>query len=166
MPEYFISIEIDDEAFQVDEQQLSRAVATVLTHHQCVDGTGVAIRVVDNDTIQQLNETFRGVVAPTDVLSFPAEMPPMPDDIEIDEEELLHIGDIALAFPYTQAQAARLNHALADTLVLLTIHGTLHLLGYDHDTPENREEMWESQARALTVMGVSLDIVPTLEENE
>ncbi|MCA9908913.1 MAG: rRNA maturation RNAse YbeY, partial [Anaerolineae bacterium] len=46
---------------------------------------------------------------------------------------------------------------------LLVVHGTLHLLGYDHDTPERRAQMWGAQARALTTLGIPLDYVPALE---
>ncbi|MEO1646460.1 MAG: rRNA maturation RNase YbeY, partial [Chloroflexota bacterium] len=72
--------------------------------------------------------------------------------------------DLIIAFPYTQAQAKRLGHDINDTLALLVIHGTLHLLGYDHDTPENRAEMWSVQANTLSAMGISDAIVPALED--
>ena len=62
------------------------------------------------------------------------------------------------------AQAASLGHDASDSLTLLVAHGTLHLLGYDHDTPERRAEMWAAQERALTALGISLALVPGLED--
>jgi probable rRNA maturation factor len=105
-----------------------------------------------------VNRQFRGIDAPTDVLSFPADEPP----IEIDDEPP-YLGDLIIAYPYASEQAARQGHTLSDSLSLLVVHGTLHLLGYDHDTPEHRAEMWAAQDAALTALGISTAIVPALE---
>ena len=51
-----------------------------------------------------------------------------------------------------------------ESLALLVVHGSLHLLGYDHDTPENKAEMWAEQAEALVALGISPEIVPPLEK--
>lgn len=159
-----IEIEIQNEAgYAVDADRLKRAAA--LTIEQSGE-TAAALTVVitDDAEVAALNRQFRGVDAPTDILSFPADAPPpMPD---ADDEEPPYLGDLVIAYPYTAAQAGRLGHALGDSLVLLVVHGTLHLLGADHDTLERRAAMWTAQARALTALGVPLDIVPTLEESE
>ncbi len=55
---------------------------------------------------------------------------------------------------------------IVDSLALLIVHGTLHLLGYDHDTPENRAEMWQQQAIALQTLDIDESIVPTLEDSD
>lgn len=163
MTEYPIEIEVND-GYTVNEPRLKQAIGWVLQQHECEAGTGVSVQVVDNATVQMLNHTYRGVDAPTDVLSFPSDVPPLPE--EADDAEALYLGDLALAYPYASAQAAKLGHVLDDSLTLLVVHGTLHLLGYDHDTPENRAEMWEAQAEALTALGVPLAIVPTLEDSD
>ena len=56
--------------------------------------------------------------------------------------------------------------SLEDTLALLVVHGTLHLLGYEHDTPENRAEMWAEQAIVLKALHIDTSIVPSLEESK
>jgi probable rRNA maturation factor len=68
-----------------------------------------------------------------------------------------------IAFPYASAQAAREGHHLGDSLSLLVVHGTLHLIGYDHDTPAARAAMWAAQEAALRALDVPLEIVPALE---
>jgi len=68
-----------------------------------------------------------------------------------------------IAYPYASAQAAREGHKLDDSLALLVVHGTLHLLGYDHDTQMRKVEMWEKQETALIALGISPEIVPALE---
>ncbi len=146
----------------LDEERLRTAVRVVLEQQERALASGVAIQVTDDDTVRQLNATYRGVDAPTDVLSFPADMPPLPPNADGTPEEL-HLGDLAIAYPYTAAQAAQLGHNLGDTLVLLVVHGTLHLLGYDHDTPANKAGMWAAQARALAALGVPATLLPTLE---
>ncbi len=155
------NIEIGSADYPVDITQLQAAAVVVLRQHQQPAGTELAVQVVDNDRIQQLNRDFRGVDTPTDVLSFPADLPPMPGEVEI----VPYLGDLALAYLYTQAQAERLGYPLADMLALLVVHGTLHLLGYDHDTPANRAEMWAAQGHALDELGISQEIVPTLEDS-
>ncbi|MEM6529056.1 MAG: rRNA maturation RNase YbeY [Chloroflexota bacterium] len=161
---YAIDIDVDA-PFHVDEELLHEAIKTVLNQHDSDPLTGVAVRVMDNQQVQQLNRDYRGVDAPTDVLSFPAELPPLPDDATLGADSL-HLGDLAIAYPYAAAQAQRLSHNLTHSMGLLVVHGTLHLLGYDHDTPENKAIMWAAQAAALTALGIPLGIVPALEESD
>ena len=92
---------------------------------------------------------------------FPAEIMP------VDEPGVSsYLGDLVIAYPYATTQAAREGHVLMESLCLLVVHGTLHLLGYDHDTPGNRARMWAAQDRALAAMMIPLDIVPALENYE
>jgi probable rRNA maturation factor len=99
------------------------------------------------------------VDAPTDILSFPAEpLPDLPPELADLNDEPPYLGDLIIAYPYTRRQAEDSGHALEDELVLLVIHGTLHLLGYDHDTPDNEERMWSAQAELLAEAGVSIQV--------
>ncbi|MCA0458601.1 MAG: rRNA maturation RNase YbeY [Chloroflexi bacterium] len=157
-----MSFEIDvqnESGYLIHVPRLQAASRQVLSQHDVDPNTSLSVVFVDNDYIQNLNRQFREVDAPTDVLSFPADAPP----VELDDEPP-YIGDLVIAYPYASAQAAREGHALDDSLSLLVVHGTLHLLGYDHDTPENRAEMWTAQDEALTALGISTAIVPSLEE--
>ena len=148
-------IEIVNEAgYPVDEARLQAAAEAVLLRHEVLDGSGLTIAVIDDQAVAALNLQFRGIDAPTDVLSFP--MDSMPGDAP-------YLGDLAIAFPYASAQAEREGHALSDSLARLVVHGTLHLLGYDHDSAEGRAEMWEAQESALVALGIPPEIVPALE---
>jgi probable rRNA maturation factor len=153
-------IEIQNQGdYAVNPARLQQAALAVLEQHELEGGGALSIVITDDSFVQKLNRQYRGIDAPTDVLSFTSDTPPM----EI-PGELLYLGDLIIAFPYAAAQAEREGHALEDSLALLAAHGTLHLLGYDHDTPENRVEMWAAQEAALRVLGISTAIVPALEE--
>ena len=148
----------NDSNYLINAARLQSASQQVLNQHGVDPDTTLSIVFVDNDYIQNVNRQFRGFDTPTDVLSFPADEPP----VEIDGEPP-YLGDLIIAYPYASGQAAREGHILDDSLALLVVHGTLHLLGYDHDTPENRAEMWAAQDAALTALGISTAIVPALE---
>ena len=148
----------NDSNYLVDAARLQSASRQVLSQHDVDPDTTLSVVFVDNAYIQGVNLQFRGIDAPTDVLSFPADEPP----VEIDGEPP-YLGDLIIAYPYASEQAAREGHTLDDSLSLLVVHGTLHLLGYDHDTPENRAEMWAAQDAALIALGISTSIVPALE---
>ena len=110
----------------------------------------VTVMLVDNEFQQSLNRDFRSIDKPTDVLSFPSgEL--LPDG------EGLYLGDIVISLPIAVQQALDAAHPLGNELALLSIHGTLHLLGFDHDTPIAKREMWELQTRILMKMGIEME---------
>lgn len=157
------TIEVQNEhEFEVDENRLQSAAQSVLVQQEVDFGSAMTIVITTDEAVQALNKQHRQVDAPTDVLSFPSD--PLPAELADDEEP--YLGDVVIAYPYTSAQAARENHSLKETLSLLVVHGTLHLLGFDHDTPENRAEMWEAQVIALKTLGVDVAIIPALENDE
>ncbi len=88
----------------------------------------VAVRIIDDAEMERLNREFAGEAHTTDVLSF--------------EGSGEHIGDIAISWPRVIAQAEEWGHGEKDELSLLLVHGLLHLLGWDHATAEETEEMW------------------------
>ena len=88
----------------------------------------VAVRITDDEELARLNRTFAGEDRPTDVLSF--------------EGEGEHLGDIAISWPAVVEQAERWGHDEISELAVLAVHGLLHLLGWDHRTPDETEEMW------------------------
>lgn len=152
-------IEIQNEAaYAVNEPRLIESVEAVLANHTLAGDHAITVVITDNDEVRALNQQYRGVDSPTDVLSFPAGQPPVaiPD-------EPVYLGDLVIAYPYAAAQAEREGHGLDDSLSLLVVHGTLHLLGYDHDDPANRARMWAAQERVLSALHVPLEIVPALE---
>lgn len=148
----------NEQGFSVDEAGLRKAAQMVLAAHEIAGDSALTVVITTDAEVAALNRQFRGLDAPTDVLSFPADAPPVEE-----EDEPPYLGDLIIAYPYASAQAAQEGHPLQDSLALLVVHGTLHLLGYDHDTPEHRAEMWAEQAAALEGLAISTDIVPALE---
>lgn len=99
----------------------------------------VSFSLVEADEIRALNRQFRSVDDATDILSFPA-------GDEIDPESGREfLGDLIICVERAADQAADGRHTLQDEISLLTIHGLLHLLGYDHSDPEEKAEMWALQ---------------------
>ena len=150
----------NDKNYPLNPVQLADAAKMVLSQHELHTDSGLTVVLVDDDYIRNLNLQFRGIDAPTDVLSFSADPPPVTI-----EGEPPYLGDIIIAFPYAAAQAQQLGHALNDSLVLLVVHGTLHLLGYDHNSLANRNAMWSAQEAALVALSIPVSIVPSLEES-
>ncbi len=146
--------------FPLDGSGLKAAAIQVLSSHHINPRSSMTVVITGDETVAALNRQFRGVDSPTDVLSFPAAV--LPVDIP---DEPPYLGDLVIAYPYTAAQAERELQSLADTLLLLVVHGTLHLLGYDHDTAANRRRMWAAQEAALVALNISPEIAPGLEGN-
>ena len=144
--------------YPLSAQRITAAAETVLCAHSRQDGSALTIVVTTNEAVQELNLRHRAIDAPTDVLSFPADAPP----IEI-PDEAPYLGDLVIAYPYALQQAQQAKIDVDDSFILLVVHGTLHLLGYDHDGAEKRAEMWSIQADMLKKMGISPEIVPVLE---
>jgi probable rRNA maturation factor len=156
---YVIDVQ-NDADYPLDPARLQSAASEVLTQHQAAADSALTIVIVEDVYVRDLNRQYRNIDAPTDILSFPAD--PLPDELQDDGP---YLGDLVIAYPYTVQQAAREGHVLEDTLMLLVVHGTLHVLGYDHDTPENKAAMWSAQAAALQALNISAHIVPALEED-
>jgi probable rRNA maturation factor len=153
MSDYAVDIQDNQGVAGFPTQRVVDAVHYVLAKHRIEPGTALSVVLADDDYVQGLNRQYRGVDAPTDVLSFPAD--PLPAEVE---DEPPYLGDLIIAYPYSARQAAQTGHALDDELVLLVIHGTLHLLGYDHDTAEAEAAMWTQQADALAAASVTIQV--------
>jgi probable rRNA maturation factor len=147
----------NDAQYAANAERLGSAARTTL-QLQGAPESALTIVITSDEAVATLNAQYRGIDSATDVLSFPADAPPMAEP-----DEPVYLGDLVVAYPYAKAQAEREGHALDDSLALLVVHGVLHLLGYDHDTPENRQAMWAAQGRALDALGISAGIVPALE---
>ena len=100
----------------------------------------------NDDRLRELNRAYLDIDAPTDVLSFPF-------DETIPDSSALYLGDVIISFQRAAAQAQAANHSLKDELELLVVHGVLHLLGYDHAEPDEKQAMWSAQAEILRKLG-------------
>ena len=105
----------------------------------------LAVRVVDREESRRLNAMYRGKDAPTNVLSFPADLPP--------GVELPLLGDIVICAPLVEEEARGQNTTLMDHWAHLTVHGVLHLRGYDHLTDDEAAVMEALETRILTGLG-------------
>ncbi len=120
---------------------LKKAVHLVLEKNNRLD-VDVTLIITDDKHIQQLNKDYRGISSPTDVLSFEQNF--------IDPEtETFYLGDIIISIEQAQKQAHQAQHSLLSECALLAIHGTLHLLGFDHTSVEEEKAMWEEQNNLL-----------------
>lgn len=107
--------------------------------------TEVSVILTDNEGIRVLNREYRGKDCPTDVLSFALD-----EGEEIANASDLHLlGDIVISLERAMEQAEEYGHSLEREAGFLTAHGMLHLLGYDHDTPDEEKEMQELTENVL-----------------
>lgn len=102
----------------------------------------VTIRFTDDEEMLNLNKAFRGIQEPTDVLSFNQ------DTIDPDTQRL-YLGDIIISYERAEEQSSEHHHGFDEECSLLAIHGTLHLLGYDHYENDEKEIMWKLQEDIL-----------------
>ncbi len=149
-----MNILINDEfADAIKEETIQNTVVAVLKHEGVSEESEVSI-VIDSDArLQELNNQFLGIDAPTDVLSFPSD--------EIDPESgIAYLGDIIISQPRARVQADEAGHPIEAEIQLLIVHGMLHLLGYDHAEEEEKKEMWACQREILTGLDVRLQRFP------
>jgi probable rRNA maturation factor len=143
-----MSIEINNESgVEVDESALQRLATFALDHLHVHPDAELAILLVDEAAMEQLHVQWMDEPGPTDVLSFPMdELRPGSED-EITPPGLL--GDLVICPQVAIAQAQDAGHAPSDEMQLLTAHGILHLLGYDHAEPDEEREMFDIQREIL-----------------
>jgi probable rRNA maturation factor len=152
---YEIEVEIDEAlGIEVNSEDLRKAVIETLQYAQVEIGAATIV-ITDNERVRAFNFQYREIDAPTDILSFAAQTEDSRDDLptELLEEMGNYLGDLIVAYPYTIEQARHYNNPLDAELRLLVVHGTLHLLGHDHDTPERQAHMWQAQGDILQRLG-------------
>ncbi|GLK71933.1 rRNA maturation RNase YbeY [Ancylobacter dichloromethanicus] len=129
-------------------QAVRAACAGALTEYEIdIDGAEIAVKLTDDDAIRALNRDWRGKDSATNVLSFPT-----PDVARAGGDP--HLGDIAIAYETLAREAEAEGKPLADHLAHLAVHGTLHLLGYDHEAVDDAEEMEAMERRVLAGLAI------------
>lgn len=160
MTNHVINVQIDERYKQQGEVQpdpLRQAVEATLAHQQAEESCELSIVVTDDQALHELNRRHRDVDAPTDVLAFPNETHgPFVDA----PGQPRYLGDVIVSLPRARAQAAEAGHELAAELQLLTVHGVLHLLGYDDQEASSRAQMWQAQQETLRALGVDVHLPP------
>jgi probable rRNA maturation factor len=149
-----VSIEVEDEAWRMLdglEGRAQRVVAATLDGVGAAPGTcEIALLFTGDDTIAALNAEWRGKQGPTNVLSFPA-----PSGMPVPRGEPRPLGDVVLAHGVIAREAAQQGKSLHDHTAHLIVHGVLHLLGFDHETGADAEDMERLETSILKGLGVS-----------
>ena len=109
-----------------------------------------SVIIVDNKRIHEINKEYRGIDRPTDVISFALE-----DNEEIEFDHYRVLGDIYISIDKVREQASEYGHSEKRELAFLTVHGFLHLLGYDHMEPEDEKVMFARQEEILNGFGIT-----------
>lgn len=138
----------DTEHTLPEEAEFKRWIETALKTAKYDKPSDVAIRFVENEEIQTLNREYRDKDKPTNVLSFPFEVPDFID------EHIPTLGDIIIAMDIIIQEAAEQEKTVNAHLTHMTVHGTLHLLGFDHITDEEAEEMEGLEIQILAELGL------------
>ncbi|MFN2593419.1 MAG: rRNA maturation RNase YbeY [Actinomycetota bacterium] len=130
----------NEQELPIAEARLSDLARHALDQEEVDDEAELSVLFVTSDHIRRLNERFAGDDYATDVLSFP---------MMEDEEDSLLLGDVVICPRVAQTNAARLGHAVDVELDTLLVHGILHLLGYDHDSDDDKRKMERRQSEIL-----------------
>jgi probable rRNA maturation factor len=150
MPED-IEISVEEEFRRVvDERWLKEVVRQVLKAEGVACPYEVSLVFTDSETVRQLNRDYRGVDEATDVLAFYMLTQKGVDSIfTLPPDGITHLGEVIISYPQAAAQAREQGHSLERELALLVIHGTLHLLAYDHEELQGEETMRKRERQLL-----------------
>ncbi|MFY9174908.1 MAG: rRNA maturation RNase YbeY [Peptococcia bacterium] len=144
-------LEVTTELETIIHQLVSRAAKEL----ELPQETEVSISFVDNDSIRQLNRDYRGIDRETDVLSFALDEEDQAGDIPFANGSGIQLlGDIIISLEKAQEQAFEYGHSLEREVGFLTIHGLLHLLGFNHEEPLETEKMRETEEMILQASGL------------
>lgn len=166
-------IEIIDEVgikdkFDFDYENVAKQVIEEsLRSEKCPFDIYVCVTLVDNQIIQEMNNSTRNIDSPTDVLSFPNLEYDEPADFAIDEDTLefckdpdsgeVILGDIVINYERVLSQAVDYNHSAKREFAFLVAHSMMHLFGYDHMTEDEAKQMEEKQEQILINLDITRD---------
>lgn len=135
-----INVVIEHGEELVSKLDLEGLATFVLSEMKLPETTDVTLSFVTNDRIHELNRDYRGMDKPTDVLSFECDNWPFEDENLADVEEF-ELGDVIIATDVAVAQTEEFGTTFEEEVTLLTVHGLLHLCGYDHIEDDEAEIM-------------------------
>ena len=141
------------EAERIVPPAVDRLVLAGLAPQACE----ISVMLVSDAEIRDLNRRYRGKDMATDVLSFPQLEGDIPDAVAWPEGVSYPIGDIVISLPRTIEQAAEFGHSQAREFGFLLVHGLLHLLGFDHESPAEASAMREREEDLLAAAGLTRD---------
>ncbi|MDD5038658.1 MAG: rRNA maturation RNase YbeY [Dehalococcoidales bacterium] len=137
----------------VEEHWLEIVVKKILVAQGADSGAELGLVIASQERVQQLNSTYLGKDAPTDVLAFamlpePAVKDPVP--FVAPPDDIQHLGEVIISYPQAVIQAEEHKHSVIREISILIVHGVLHLLGYDHDNPERERQMKARETEILS----------------
>lgn len=149
----FTEVVIEADCWQAEASAEATVLRAIEAAADALDsdtgGAELAVMLTDDDHIRQLNASFRGKDKPTNVLSFPAAQP----EVQPDGAPRM-LGDIAIAYQTVRREADDEDKPFDHHLSHLAVHGFLHLVGYDHETDEEAEEMEDAERAILARLGI------------
>jgi probable rRNA maturation factor len=147
-PRYEVSISVEA-PFRgwLDRQALRRLAARVLKAEGVAPPAEVGLVVADDETLRDLNRRYLGLDEPTDVLSFGHEA--SADPFVTPPDGVRRLGEVILSYPTAERQAQEAGHSVQEEAAHLLVHGLLHLLGYDHEEPEDERRMRDREDALL-----------------
>ena len=153
-PEINISVE-QKLKVSLEESWLQRIAARTLEAEGILSPAEMGLVITDSKAIQKLNRTYRGEDKPTDVLAFHM-IPGTSQESELrfvgPPDGVHHLGEVVISYPQAVQQAQEQGHGVAQELALLIVHGILHLLGYDHELPEEEQQMKARENETLETL--------------
>lgn len=153
-----IYIDFSDEQDKVKldfdaENLVEECTKAALSEEEIEDDAEVSVTFVDNGQIHELNKAHRNIDRETDVLSFP-----LGDEngfeVNCDNDAIL-LGDIVISLEKAVEQSEEYGHSIKREVAFLITHSLFHLLGYDHETPDEEKEMFEKQEKVLQKLGIT-----------
>jgi len=135
---YLIELQAEADTTGIDTHELERLASRALEIEAVAQPAELSILLADDPTVHELNRTYRDTDAPTDVLSFAQREG---GDFAQPEGTPAHLGDVVISIDTAKRQAVEYKLELQDEVSHLLVHGILHLLGYDHEQPEDEAAM-------------------------
>ncbi len=154
--QHHVEVQVEEQVGPLDAEPVEQAALLTLIRHGLGESCELVVVLSDDDSLTDLNRRFRGDPHPTDVLSFADDTrgpysgsaPGFPR----------YLGDIVISVDRAREQADAVGGSLEDELRVLTVHGVLHLLGYDHADEAEKERMWTQQNEILRLLRVDIPL--------
>nr|WP_306974930.1 rRNA maturation RNase YbeY [Alkalibacillus salilacus] len=152
-----VQIDFIDET-ELVENDLIKLLEDVLQYaaneENIEESAEMSVTIVDDETIKQINADYREKDYATDVISFALEEQGEGELDIVGDDLPVHLGDIVISFDRAKAQANEYDHSLNRELAFLSVHGLLHLIGYDHETKADEKAMFQKQESILQSFGL------------
>ncbi|MBM7366511.1 rRNA maturation RNase YbeY [Gordonia hydrophobica] len=146
-----MSIELFNESgVDVPEQLIIEAARFAMRRMEVHAGAELSIQLIDSDSMAELHVQWMDLPGPTDVMSFPMDELTPGGRPDADDPGPAMLGDIVLCPEFAAEQAKSQRHSFEHELAVLTVHGVLHLLGFDHAEPDEEREMFGLQGQIIT----------------